>query len=385
MEEPKNDQLSYRPYQNRGALIRAILWALIALLVAAIVACAPETTNKGTEQKPHATTPAGQWQQTRPMRLLLAGSEARDSVAVATEFIVDQALRRALEGIPQAEYLTLNYRDSLVRQASDSGQKLTVAQLAQRLNLDGVVYTRLARFSSVLALEFRIADPATGGLIYRDLAFSMIRYRDSAGTMLLGPTLYDVLRKSSAKFFGRPDLDSLPVATTPLVITSIVIEKDTALGRFSTYRQELATEGVKALGEYTRINFPSLVAFDFASRNQVYLLGKILAVDDYKPTSPEERNILYNVGIDHYITGGITSVGKDSIRFRLELRFMKSRTEDLVVDFNEVTHPRLKYETSDLVRDYVQTLAELAQPMLLRVAEKIHNAYQASLTTPKEP
>lgn len=382
--QERNDELSsYRPYQNRSALIRAILWALIALLVAAIVACAPETTNKGAEKTTPQTTPAGQWKQTRPMRLLLAGSEARDSVAVATEFIVDQALRRALEEIPQTEYFTLNYRDSLVKLAQDSGRKLNVAQLAQQLSLDGVVYTRLARFSSVLALEFRIAEPSTGKLIYRDLAFSMIRYRDSAGTMLLGPTLYDVLRKSTGKFFGRPDHDSLPVASTPLVVTSIVIDKDTALGRFSTYRQELATEGVKALGEYTRINFPSLVAFDFASRNQVYLLGNILAVDDYKPTSPEERNILYNVGIDHYITGAITSIGKDSVKFRLEMRFMKSRTEDLVIDLNEITHPKLRYETSSLVRDYVQTLAELAQPMLLRTSQKIHKAYEESLTTIK--
>lgn len=384
MQEPNDDLSAYRPYQNRGALIRAVLWALIALLVAAIVACAPETTNKTTDGNPTATTPAGQWKQTRPMRLMLAGSEARDSVAVATEFIVDQALRRALEGIPQVEYLTLNYRDSLVKLAQDSGKKLTVVQLAQQLHLDGVVYTRLARFSSVLALEFRIANPSTGQLTYRDLAFSMIRYRDSAGTMLLGPTLYDVLRKSTAKFFGRPDSDSLPVASAPLVVTSIAIEKDTALGRFSTYRQELATEGVKALGEYTRMNFPSLVAFDITSRNQVYLLGKILAVDDYKPTSAQERDILYNVGIDHYLTGAITPTGKDSITFRLELRFMKSRTEDLVIDLNQATHPRLKYQTSDLVHDYVQTLAELAQPMLLRTAEKIHKAYEQSLTTTKQ-
>ena len=154
------------------------------------------------------------------MRLLLGHTQARDSAAIITDFYVDQALRQAADSIAAAEYLTLNYRDSLATIAVSQGkQGVPFAELGEKLKLDGIIVTNFARFSSVLGVDMRIVDPKTQKDIYRITEFSMIRYRDSSGTMLLGPAIYDAVRKGLGRFFGMPHTPVAPIAEWPIAKT----------------------------------------------------------------------------------------------------------------------------------------------------------------------
>ena len=366
-------------------MYRFALWLLAGLLLLALFACAAGSDGNGAGRGgdsgsvssvdvPSVAGPARKLDP--PMRLLLAASEARDSAAVVTDFFVDQALRQALDSIPSARYLTLNYRDSLATLFVQEGKTgIPLPELGKRLDLDAAIYTRIARFGSILACELRLVDPATGNLLFRDLTFSLIRYRDTAGTMYLGPTLYDLVRKSVGRYFGMPHTAEQPVATEPLIVSGVVIPADKALGQLFTRRQSISTNGVKSIAEFGRLHFPELVAFDYASRNEVYRTGiNVAAVDDYIAMDPLERQALYNIGIDRYVSAR-TWLDADSLRLSLELRYITSRAADSLIDHQDTAFARTRFETSTAEDDFIIALIDLAEPLFNREAERARAAY----------
>jgi hypothetical protein len=311
-------------------LYRTVLLILMLLLVAALIACAGSNEKTGRTE---AVPQSGLWKESRPMRLLLGSSLARDSAAIITEFYVDQAIRQATDSIAAADYLTINYRDSLAMIAVKEGKEgVPFAELGEKLKLDGIIVTHFARFSSVLGVDIRIVDPKTQKDLYHDLEFSMIRYRDSSGTMLLGPAIYDAVRKGLGRFFGMPHTPSAPIATEPLIMACVVMDQDPKLGRLATMRDKLSYLGVGALGEYGRSAYPELVAFDIASRNQVLRMVNVGEVADYLPMNDLERQALFNLDIDRYVTTIITPITGDSAQVRVEIRSVVSPTRDTLVD-----------------------------------------------------
>lgn len=359
-------------------MYRIVLWLLALVFLVALFSCAAGS-NDGRGDSTRAATPETSRKDGKPFVLLLAGTEARDSAAIINDFFVDQALRQALDSIPAAKYLTVNYRDSLADLSMAAGkQGVPLKELAEKLDLDGVIYTRAARFGSVLAIDLRIIDPRTQGVLFRDVVFSLIRYRDTSGTMFLGPTLYDCVRKSVGRYFGVPHTETSPIATVPLVIAGLEIPKDDGLGRISVLRQTLSTEAVKALGEYARLHFPELMAFDYESRNQVYRLINVAAVDDYQPMNAAERQVLYGVGIDRYLTGSVAPDG-DSMRTRLELRMMTSATRDSVLDVAEQAFSKTHFENSKTEEEFVVAMIDLVEQLYKREAERVRTAYQNTI------
>jgi hypothetical protein len=359
-------------------MYRIILWVLAGALLLALFSCAG--SNDGKVRSGDSTGAARAGRPAGPVRLLLAASEARDSAAVVTEFHVDQALRAALDSIPDARYVTLNYRDSLADVFVKEGKKgIPLPELGSRLDLDGAIFTRIARFGSVLAAELRIVDPKSGALLFRDLSFSMIRFRDTSGTMFLGPTVYDVLRKAVARYFAVPHTPGRPVATEAMIVTGVTIPRDEALGQVRVQRQSISTEGVKALGEFARLHYPELVAFDYESRGALYRTMNIGAIDDFVPLEALERQAMFNVGIDRYVAASAELAGTDSMRVRLEIRHIQSKTADSLVDHEERTFPRTKFETTRTEVDFVVELINLAEPLFDREAERVRKAYEQYL------
>ncbi len=364
-------------------MYRIMLWVLALAFLIALFSCAAgsndgmaDSTRAAASGRPSAADTS------RRFSLLLAGVQAHDSIAVVNDFYVDQALRAALDSVPRARYLTLNYRDSLANlQVAQGKQGIALDDLAARLGLDGVIYTKVARFGSVLALDLRIIDPKSKGILYRDIAFSMIRYRDTSGTMYLGPTLYDAVRKSVGRYFGMPHTAAAPIATVPMIVSGVVIPKDPALGRLSTNRQDISTEGVKALGEYARLHFPELIAFDYGSRDRLYRLINVAAVDDYAPMNALERKALYGVGIDRYATVSVSA--DDSLRVRLELRGVSSASADSLIDSEMRSYPKTQFQTANAEDEFVVALIDLAEPLYKREAERIRRRYEATLASGK--
>ena len=222
----------------------------------------------------------------------------------------------------------------------------------------------------------RIVDPKTGKNLYHDLEFSMIRYRDSSGTMLLGPAIYDAVRKGLGRFFGMPHTPSAPIATEPLILASVVMEKDPKLGRLATQRDRLSFLGVGALGEYGRSAFPELVAFDITSRNQVLAMVNVGAVANYLPMNDLERQALFNLDIERYVTAIITPITGDSAQVRVELRGVLSPARDTLLDAEQIAVPVGMFATTTIEEDFVRTILEAAQPLFTREAERIRAAYE---------
>jgi hypothetical protein len=354
-------------------MYRILLWIVAGVLLLALFSCAGSSDGRS-----RASDSAGAKRVAdHPLRLVLAGSESRDSAAVVTEFHVDQALRAALDSIPNARYVTINYRDSLAAEFVKEGKKgIPLAELGSRLNLDGAIFTRIARFGSILASELRIVDPKSGALLFRDLSFSLIRFRDTSGTMFLGPTVYDLVRKSVARYFGVPHTAEQPVATEPMIVTGVVIPPDSALGQIRVNRQTASTEGVKALGEFARMHYPELIAFDYASRGALYRTVNIGGIDDYEPLDEAERQAMYNVGIDKYVTASAGLTPTDSLHLRLEIHYISSRSGDSLIDHQDTTVARTKFETSTSETDFVVALIDLAEPLFDREAERVRAMYE---------
>jgi hypothetical protein len=357
-------------------LYRIILGLLALVLLIALFSCAAGSNDgKGDSTGvKRGTAPAHR------VRLLLGRSEARDSAAIVTEAFIDQALRQSLDSIPAADYVTINLRDSLAAAAVARGEKgIALSALADSLKLDGVIYTRVARFGSAIAVDLQVQDARTGRVRYRDLAFGVVRYRDTSGTILLGPTVYDVVRRSISKYFGVEPKPWALVATEPLVISSVAIDRDPKLGHLATNRQEISTEAVKALGEFARMRFPELIAFDYASRNALYELVNVGVPEDFMPVEISERTALFNVGIDHYLAATTSLTPTDSLRIRMELRYVVSPSRDSVVDAEEQTFSRTAFESTRTKEDFVIALVGLAEPIYTREVERVRRAYHDAI------
>lgn len=354
---------------TRSRSLQTLLLAVIAiLLVAALWGCASQTEEGIRDANKGADT-------AHRVRIILAGVEAMDSVRAVNTFYVDQAIRAALDSVPQAQYLTLNIRDSVAAMGGDSGVNL--AKMAEMLHLDEVLAVRAQRFGSILALELRGLDPRTGTTKWRDLSFSFIRYRDSAGTMMLGPTLYDALRKPLWKHYGLKHTPWRIVASEPLVVTNVVIPKDPLLGAsISNDRTKVSTEGVKALGELTRIQHPEIVAFDITSRARLYELAGIGAVEDFMPIGDRERRIMFNVGIDRYMTAAIRPLAPSQIEFSVEIRQVVSPTSDSLIDQETRLMPAADYASLKGGEEAVIKLIDLAEMLLNREAARVRKNYE---------
>lgn len=368
------------PHTVSNSIYRFALWMVALLLLILLFSCtgsAPEgKAQPAGDAAAGDAAGAARDSAAPPMRLVLGGSEARDSAAIVTEFYVDQAFRAALDSIPAAKYVTINFRDSLAQLfVAEGRQGIPLAEMGTRLDLDGVIFTRIARFSSVLAVETRIIDPANGTLLFRDLSFSMIRYRDSTGTMLLGPTLYDAVRKSVGRFFGVPHRPEAPVATVPMIVANVVIPADASLGLIRSGRPTHSSKAVKGLGELARRAFPELIAFDYQSRTELFKTVGIVGVDDYMPLKGLERQAMFNIGVDRYLTATVETVG-DSLRLRAELRWVRSRSADSLLDSETRMFAIAKFQSTTSEDDFVIALIDTAEPLLKREAGRIAAAYE---------
>lgn len=362
-----------------------MLWLLAAALLVGLFSCASGRDDKAKEpaaqlsDSARAAAGRGFWKLSRPMRLMLAGSTAHDSVKVASEIFVDQAIRRALDSIPAADYVTLNYRDSLAAAAVKRGEPgVTLKDIGASLHLDGAIVTKIARFGSVLGVDLSIVDPKTREVLYKDLSFSFIRFRDSSGTMLIGPPLYDAIRKSLDKYFGAPHTQTEPVATESMLLGGIAIEKLPQLKQLSVRREGLTRETLKALAEYAVRHFPELVPLDREAREGLYNMFGLKGVVDYVPVLPQEKQMLFNVGIDRMLVGGVEPKG-DSVRLYLELRAIGAAGRDSLVDANSLTYAINDFEKTTVDEDFVVVFVDIAEPIFTREAERVRAAYATSL------
>ena len=318
------------PVENRHAdrLLRLLLWCVVVALVIALAGCTSEADG-GRSAAVDAP----------PMRLLFGGNQAVDSASVITDFAVDQVLRQVIDSIPAYHYLTINYRDSLADLARRSGGKgIELEELGGKLDLDGVIFTQVARFGRTLALRMRVVDPSDRATIYQDVEFRAIRYRDSSGTPLLGPALYEAVRGAIGRWAGIRGTQERPVLTQPVVFEGVVIPGGDTLHGVSEQRTRISAEATRALADFALMHFPSIVALGPESRDALYRTAGLGAVNNTMPLSNFERRALYGVDIDTYLLGEVAPDG-DSVRIRLELRRLLSASADTLVDAQETVVP----------------------------------------------
>lgn len=372
----ENARTSESPVERRGGalLYRLSLWLLVVILVAALASCAAGSRENGADSSAIAVKPAGSAPGSaggEPMRLLLGGNESLDSISLVTDYVVDQVVRQISDSIPGAEYQTINKRDSLVSQATE----ITLAELGRRLDLDGVIYTRTARFGQTLALELRVIDPSDGRLLFRDLSFVTIRFRDSEGSMLIGPALYAAVRKSMRAYFGLEHTRSNLAATEPISISGIRIAPDGGLARITKDRGRLAEGATKALADYAVLHFPEIVPLDPLSRDRMYESLKLGRVESTMGMLAVERDALLSVGIERYLSGVVEASGAENVRFALEIHQIAPGGIDTIIDKQDVVLARSMFETSTMEQEVMVTLIDLAEPLFNRESERVRSRY----------
>lgn len=352
-----------------------VLWLLVAALFIGLVGCASGTKENASTKSAGDTARADG----RPLRLILVETAAQDSVPMVRDFHVDQVLRQVFDSVDGVEYLTLNVRDSIALAKDSTGTKgVTMRDLDAALDLDGVISVALARFGSVLGAELRVVDAKTGAVRFRELVFQLIRYRDSSGTMLVGPALYDALRTGVGRFVGRTHDKSSVVASTPMVLSAIAIPADARLRNISKMREGTSRSVLTALHDYAGTHFPELVTFDPESRDRLYTTVRIAAVPNYQAPKAAEHQALFNVGVDRFLVGSIDPVGADSLRMRLEIRTVVDRVRDSLEFSREMTQPVALFSSSAFEEDVIVAMLDLAEPLFGEAADSVRARYERS-------
>lgn len=310
-------------------------------------------------------------------RLLLVSAETSDSARVAEPVVVDGMLAQAFDDIPEATYVTLEEQQAVQAKAGDSA--VAVATLASELNANGLIALRIARFGSVVGVDMRVFDPVSGEAIFQDRAFSFIRYRTDEDVKLFGPALYEALQRLVYRMNKRPDTEQLVVAAQPIVVSNVVIERDQKLGKISSGREAISTDGVRALGDFMRAKYPEFVVFDYESRGRVYETVGVKLVEDHAAVSGLERSAMFGLDLPYYLTTGIYPAPNDSVDIRAEIRYVVSANSDTVVHAASKRFLRTSLETSTMVKDVVTQVLEVADDVLEHEADRILKEYAQSI------
>ncbi|MCB0711265.1 MAG: hypothetical protein KDD67_02930 [Ignavibacteriae bacterium] len=305
-------------------------------------------------------------------RVALVEVLSHDSAKAAQPTILDGMLRQAFDSIPDVSYVTFSERGTKIP-GSDSG--VSVADLAKQLDLAQVLSIRVARFGSVVGADLRSVEPASGKLLFHDRAFSFIRYRDQEDNLLFGPALYEAVERLVWRMGKRPDSEHLVVSAEPLVVGSVVIARDPALGKIEKDRVEISKNGVRALGDFARVSFPEFVVFDYESRSRLYETVGLAAVEDHEPVGNLERSALFKLDIPYMLSASITPGTNDSVRFRVEFYRVTGNQSDTLLDFEEQQMEIKLFNTATTERDAVGLLLELAKNLLTRQAGDIRSRY----------
>jgi hypothetical protein len=374
-ERPGDSRPAAEVNERSGAarIYLIALWVLVAILFVGLIACAPGGSKESTAQSDTQRIGSPD----KPLRLLLIGTAAQDSVRTVGDFHVDQVLRQVFDSIAGVRYLTLNYRDSIARAHDPTGKKgVALADLRSALDLDGGINVAVARFGSILALDFGVVDAASGRPRFRELVFQTIRFRDSSGAMLVGPALYDALRTAVGRFVGRKHAKGDVVASAPIVLSSIVIPSDPRLKEISKTREVTSRSILNALNDYAGMHFRELVTFDPISRDRLYETVRIASVVNYLEPKAAERQALFNVGVDRYLVGSIDPVGSDSLRMRIEIRAVVSPTRDTLEQAREMVQPVALVSSSGFEEDAIVAMLDLAEPVFRREADSVTAHYE---------
>lgn len=347
------------------------------LLLVALCSCSAQD-NKGIRNAGDATASVAA--NGVPRRVMLLTVQALDSARAADPAIVDRMLVQAFDSIPEIEYVPASRRADVSAEQGDSG--VTVARLAEELDLDGVISVRVARFGSVVGIDMGVFDPA-GGVIFRDRVFSFIRYRDSSGIKLFGPALYDALERAARRLAKLPDSERIVVSAEPLIVSNVVIDRDEALGRIAENREKISTDGIRALGDFMRVKYPEFVVFDYESRSRVYETVGVLMVEDHEPVNDLERRAMFNLDLPYYLTTGFFPAG-DSVEIRAEVRYVLSPQSDTALFSESRRFPRRQFETSTMVREAVTQLLEVSDEALTRFADRVRDEYAASISSRRQ-
>lgn len=357
----------------RRRLSLGVLWLLVAALFAGLVGCASGSKDNAQGARAGDATSGTD----RPLRLLLVETAAQDSVRVVGDFHVDQVLRQVFDSVDGVDYLTLNVRDSIALSRDSTGKTgVSMQELAGALDLDGVISVSVARFGSVLGTEMRVVDAKSGAVRFRDVIFGLIRFRDSTGTMLVGPALYDALRAAVGRFIGRVHDKASIVASTPVVLSAIVVPIDSRLRNISSMREGTARSVLTALHDYAGTHFPEIVTFDPLSRDRLYTTVRIAAVANYMAPRPSELQALFNVGIERHLVGSIDPVGADSVRMRLEVRSVVDRSHDSLELAREMVQPIDLFSSSAFEEDVIVAMLDLAEPLYRELSDTVKARYE---------
>lgn len=355
-----------------------ILQAILALLVAGtLVACAAGENGEGNSGKVKPVSSPGAVSQ--PKRLILVSADASDSASLATAATLDAMLDQAFEDFPDQTYITLEEQAEVQNAAGDS--VVQVADLATSLDADAVIALHVARFGSVVGVDMRVFDAATNQPLFQDRAFSFIRYRTSDDTKLFGPALYEALQRLVYRLNGHPDTEHLFVSAQPLIISSVVIDRDPRLGKIASTREAISTDGVRAMGDFMRAKYPELVVFDLESRSRVYEMVGVALVEDHAAVSDLERDAMFRLDLPYYLTTSIRSAPGDSVDIQAEIRYVTGPRSDTLVDSASRRSALSSLETSTLVKDVVTQILEVADIVAERQADRLIDEYAKSLDT----
>ncbi len=347
-------------------MLKALYMLAIVLLPFSIGCTNGE--GKGTE------TGAGSNQATEGFggRVALVQLRTTDSASLATTSVVDAMLLQAFDSVEQVEYVSVQETGIL------EGKEVSVQTIAEKHHLDHLISVSVARFGSVVGVSMSISGSSDGSVSYRDQTFSFIRFRDSDGTPLFGPGLYEamyrhILRVSHTKSGPLPDGRVVIAAAEPIIIASVQIPADSSLGRVFENREKISRDAVRALADFSAITFNEFVVFDHESRSRLYNVRGLDQVNDLQPVGDLEREAMHDVNVPFFLSIQVSPEGSESLRIRADIHEVTSRSSDRIRFSHEAVYETGLFQTSTVVRDVVAEILVVAKGALQKGADFIES------------
>lgn len=277
---------------------------------------------------------------------------------------------KALSAVNLALALTQKYEliqptivDSLYKISLKNDSNLSVDKFAKILDAKYSLFININRFQRILRTEIVAVNTDTKEKS-KGIGFALLNLQiQETGKILYDPILVSSSQRALAALFQ----DTLMYANNigvykvepaaPLVVGGLYYKDSTDFSKWTLYSDKVlssyyACESIFEAGK----NASKYIVYDIATRDSIYSLNNMFAVENYNIPTPQELNTLMNFEVKYYITGELKRVSEGA---EVNLYLTEIKVNDL-----KFIKKASKILENDKLDEYKVILTQLTKELL---------------------
>lgn len=262
--------------------------------------------------------------------LMVANISRGKKVEEISDFKVEAALNAIAAMTGKYTLISLTLRDTVVNYLKSINKTPSVLELANELYPDKLLFININRFENMLRVEITSIDAKEPERKSEGIGYAELHFVKAGNIPLYDPILLMAMQRA----FAAAEGDSLMFAAMPgkfcvfpakpLVIGGIDFQLDDRLFKWKIfdYRVINSYEAAETIYE-AAVGSSDYVIYDIPTRDSIYSYFNCHIVENYRPPSPYELEILGKFDVEMYISGIFKRVVKGA-----ELELILSRIVD---------------------------------------------------------